>query len=68
MWTGSEMIFIAGEQGHRYRPATDTWEAMTTVGHPGGVTDFSAVWTGTPARSALPKCAKGTLPSGRVPR
>ena len=47
VWTGSEMIFIGGDQGHRYSPATDTWETMTTAGHPGSVTDFSAVWTGT---------------------
>ncbi len=47
-WTGSEMIFLSdGEQGHRYSPATDSWETMTVFGHPGAVSEFSAVWTGT---------------------
>ena len=33
--------------GARYRPATDSWSATSTVGAPSARTDHAAVWTGT---------------------
>jgi len=59
VWTGSEMIIWGGcsffnnvcrvspvgSTGGRYNPATDTWQATSTVNAPGGRTHHTAVWT-----------------------
>ena len=62
VWTGGELIVWAGwdgvtsgigfpvdvySDGARYRPATDTWAPMTTVGAPTPRFGASPVWDGT---------------------
>ena len=55
VWTGSVMVVWGGfrgdgaplNSGGRYDPATDTWEATSTVGAPQARGRHSAVWTGT---------------------
>lgn len=56
VWTGSEMIVWGGidggatvviNTGGRYRPATDSWTAVTVSGAPTPRCNHSVVWTGT---------------------
>lgn len=57
VWTGSEMIVWGGyyydstshypNDGGRYRPASNSWTAITTTGAPAGRTEHTEVWTGT---------------------
>ncbi|MGH8247859.1 MAG: hypothetical protein ACREUU_15675 [Gammaproteobacteria bacterium] len=51
VWTGAEMLFLPsfGRLGHRYDPATDTWQTMSDVNAPNEVLEFTAVWPGHPA-------------------
>ncbi len=57
IWTGSEMIVWGGlsgfsglellNTGGRYRPVTDDWQPVATIGAPTPRERHSAVWTGT---------------------
>ena len=48
VWTGSEMFIWGVEGGARYRPATDSWSAMSSgPGAPSPEDRACAVWTGT---------------------
>ncbi len=60
VWTGSEMIVWGGcapssssssciekDTGGRYDPATDSWEATSTLNAPAARYDHTAVWTGS---------------------
>ena len=56
VWTGSEMILWGGKgiygtssynnTGARYRPATDTWQATSTIGAPASRGEHLAVYPG----------------------
>ncbi|HYV30096.1 MAG TPA: hypothetical protein VEO53_03135, partial [Candidatus Binatia bacterium] len=57
VWTGTEMLVWGGRSsfyveasrndGGRYRPASDTWTPISTVGAPPPRSQFAAVWTGS---------------------
>jgi N-acetylneuraminic acid mutarotase len=55
-WTGSELVIWGGRSGNgssvfgngaRYDPASDSWQAMSTLGAPSARYGHTAVWTGT---------------------
>ena len=55
IWTGAEMIIWGGRigpaytwlnDGARYNPATDTWQALSVSDAPEARAEHSAVWTG----------------------
>src|SRR5438445_10139393 len=55
VWTGSEMIVWAGDDGSkfgvnsggRYDPGTNGWVATSTINAPAGRFSHTAVWTGS---------------------
>ena len=54
VWTGTEMIVWGGlnasgqlGDGARYKPATDTWTPVSSVGAPHPNATLQSVWTGT---------------------
>ncbi|HXU36939.1 MAG TPA: kelch repeat-containing protein [Blastocatellia bacterium] len=58
VWTGTEMIVWGGRTGtgfnlsvfntgSRYNPATDTWNATSTINAPAARRNHTAVWTGS---------------------
>ncbi len=56
VWTGSEMIVWGGRSGYggtvydngaRYNPVTNTWQAISTMGAPSARFGHTAIWTGT---------------------
>lgn len=57
IWTGTEMIVWGGNatqfsttplnSGSRYRPATDSWQSVSTINAPSARISHTAVWTGT---------------------
>jgi N-acetylneuraminic acid mutarotase len=63
VWTGTEMIIWGGSESHscgflcsfrtnyndgaRYNPVGNTWQAVNTVTAPGARSDHGAVWTGS---------------------
>lgn len=55
VWTGTEMLIWGGSPdggskiyivGGRYRPATDTWQAIPTIGVPDARMGHTAIWDG----------------------
>lgn len=57
VWTETQMVIWGGTSGAvgnpplntggRYNPATDSWQATTTVGTPSARTGHTAIWTGS---------------------